>query len=111
MLLAALMAAAMVYGIPVFIEMALIRLHVNPWLVCVVFADLPGCALLFGLGLRWTALVVYLSTALLEALVLITGAAPEQKLVLATNAAPAVVLAVVLIRIALRSSVLHEESV
>jgi hypothetical protein len=111
MLVAALLAAALVYGIPVVIEMELMRRHVSPWFACVLFADLPGCALIFGLGLRWTALAVYLATAVFEAAALIAGVAPEQRLVFATNVAPAVVLAVVLVRVGLRSAVLHEESV
>ena len=111
MLAAALLAAALVYGIPVLIERELIRRHVSPWIVCVLFSDLPGCALIFGLGLRWTALIVYLATAVCEAAALVTGVAPEQKLVLVTNLAPAIVLAIVVIRIGLRSTVLHEESV
>jgi len=111
LLVAALLAAFLAYGIPVFIEMELIRRHVSPWLACVLFADLPGCILIFGLGLRWTALTLYLATAVCEAAALVTGVAPEQKLVLVTNLAPAIVLAIVVIRIGLRSTVLHEESV
>ncbi len=111
LLVAALLAVVLVYGIPILIETELIRRHVSPWIVCVLFADLPGCALIFGLGLRWTALTVYLATAACEAAALMAGVGPEQKLILATNLAPAIVLGVVLVRIGLRSTVLHEESV
>ena len=111
MLLAVLLAAALIYGVPVLIETGLIRHHANPWLVYVVLSDLPGCALLFGLGLRRAAVIVYLATAVFEAAALTAGVVPESMLLLTTNAAPAIVLAVVLIRMALRSSVLHEESV
>jgi hypothetical protein len=109
LLLAALSAAALVYGIPVWAEEELIRLHLNPWLVCVVLSDLPGCLLLYSLGLRSVAIGVYILSGALEAAAL-TASQPLDRLVFATNILPAIILAVVLCRMSLRSALVDEET-
>jgi hypothetical protein len=106
---AALLTAVLVYGVPVSMELEMLRWHANPWLVCVLFADFPGCAFLFVLGFRSTALIVYLLTTAVEASALFFGWESHQTLLWTTNVVPAVVSGAVMFRIALRWTVLHEE--
>ncbi len=98
LLAGALVTAALVYGIPVAIEREILRRHANPLWLCIV-PDFPACAVLFGLGLRQTALVVYGLTALIDGTALMMQAGTDTNFVLAAN-----------LRVALRSLIVHEEA-
>lgn len=77
-----------VYAVPLLIEWTLLRRALDPWLVCVFLADLPGVLLLYLLGHRKAAIVTYTAATLLEATLLSKGLMPSQVMIL-NNAAPA----------------------
>lgn len=108
---ASLVTAAAVYAIPVIFEIALFHLGLNPWLICVLFADVPGSILLFALGFRRLALTVYLATTALEALLLCFGLVPAESLVWITNIVPAAISAIIMFKAALRWLVIGEQSI
>jgi hypothetical protein len=107
---ASLVAALAVYAVPLAVELLLIRVHANPWFVCVLLGDLAGCAFLYLLGFRMAALIVYVLAGLFEAVSLLRGM-PPHTLVWMTNIAPALAGAIVTMRIALRWLVTRDRSV
>ena len=106
---ASLVTALAVYLIPVAIELLLLRGHANPWLVCVLFADICGCALLLLLGFKRAAILVYAAAAVFEAACLSFGM-PPHRLIWLTNVVPALVAGAVMLRIALRWLVTADQS-
>jgi hypothetical protein len=106
---AALVTVFGVYALPAGAELFLLRFHVNPWFVCVLFGDLFGCLILFLLGLRALAFGVYATSALVESLSLMWGI-PPNRLIWMTNVLPAMTAGIVIVRIALRSLIQIDES-
>jgi len=107
-LVASLLATAVVYAIPNLMELSLLSSRINPWLSCVLFADLVGCGILFLLGFRRLALAIYTGASLLEAFLLMTHKVPLHFLVWITNAIPAVVVGAILLNAGLRTLILDE---
>ncbi len=91
------------------LELALINAHLNPWISCVALGDLFGCWVLFLLGFRKMAFTIYLSSSVLEGVMLLGGILPVQRLIWVTNLIPAVVLAGIFAKAALRNLVLEED--
>ncbi|HMD95831.1 MAG TPA: hypothetical protein VKM93_00670 [Terriglobia bacterium] len=81
------------YGVPGLIEWELVR-HTSPWLACVALGDLLGCAFLFTVGLRRTAVALYCLASALEAYLLASHRVSAASLVWITNSLPAVFAAV-----------------
>ena len=105
---ASLVAAAGVYAIPNLMELSLLSSRINPWLSCVLFADVAGCGILFLLGFRRLALTIYIASSLIEACLLMTHKVPLHFLVWITNAIPAVVVGGILLKAGLRTLVAED---
>jgi len=105
---ASLLAGAGDYAIPNLMELSLLSSRINPWLSCVLFADLVGCGILFLLGFRRLALTIYAGASFLEAFLLMTHKVPLHLLVWITNAIPAVVVGVILLKAGLRTLILED---
>ena len=99
---------AAVYAMPTLAEIALMHFRVNPWMACVLLGDLPGSVVLYKLGFRKAAIVVYLSATVGEALMLGFQLIPAATLVWITNAIPAAIVSVVVVKAALRYLVVAE---
>jgi hypothetical protein len=92
------------YLVPNLIDLTLLR-QTGPWVSCVVFGDIVGCAILFIIGLRVTAVVVYAFATAVEALLLWPIGVSGASLVWLTGLLPAVVVAVFLcLRLTLSSA-------
>lgn len=89
-------ASIAVYAVPLLIEWTLLRRAFDPWLVCVLLADLPGVLLLYRLGHRKAAIVTYTAATLFEATLLSKGVMPSQVMIL-NNAAPAVAVGMAIV--------------
>lgn len=85
----------LLYALPTLAELAFLRFQISPWLACVVFGDLLGCAVLFFAGLRKIAVLVYAAAGAVESVFLLFKILSPESVVLMTNVAPT--LAVVLL--------------
>jgi hypothetical protein len=109
-LLVAVLAAAIVYSVPVALEVQLLRWQMNPWILRVLLVDFPPCAFLLLLGLRWQAIVIGCVTAAAEGLALALGLGPEILLAAVLNLPAAAFAGLAAMRIALRYTVVGEEN-
>ena len=91
------------YAIPLAVERVLLQTALSPWLVCVFWADFPGAALLYRLGLRKTAVAIYVGMTLFEAALLSQGMTANELMML-TNIGPAVALGTVIAERSTRAS-------
>lgn len=89
----ALFAGFLVYSIPTAIQIEMLRWQMNPWILRILCADIPGCILLLLLGLRWFAPVLFCLTAAIEGAALTLGSVPETPLAAILNLIPAFVSA------------------
>jgi len=96
------------YVVPSSLEVVLLHFRMNPWVVCILLGDLPGCAVLFALGHRRTALALYALCGIVEGLLLAFGVLPAARLVWVTNLVPSGVAGVVMANVGLRSLVVSE---
>jgi len=95
---------AALYLVPNLLEVCAASTHV-PLVSCVVFGDIVGCAILFIIGLRVTAVGIYAFAMAVEALLLWPIGMSGAALVWMTGLLPAVVVAVFLfLRLALSSA-------
>ncbi|HZL56881.1 MAG TPA: hypothetical protein VFC21_07360 [Bryobacteraceae bacterium] len=105
---AGLLVAAGVYAVPNLMELTLLNSRMNPWITCVFLGDIFGCGILFLLGFRKAALLIYAISTVTEGLLLRTHHVAPQSLVWFTNLAPAVVVGAVVMKAGLRALVAEE---
>ena len=97
-LLVFVVAFLVLYALPGLIEWELLP-HAGPWLVCVAFGDLVGCAFLFVIGLRRTAVILYFLAGAFEACLLLSHRASGASLVWITNLLPALAVSALVARL------------
>jgi len=86
--LAFVVAFVLFYGVPNLIEWELLR-FTSPWLASVAFGELLGCAFLFVIGLRRTAVAIYFLASAFAAYLLWSHRVSPASMVWITGLTPA----------------------
>jgi len=92
-LLAFIVAFVLFYGVPNLIEWELLR-YTSPWLASVAFGEFLGCAFLFIIGLRRTAVAIYFLASAFAAYLLWSHRVSAASLVWITGLAPALLASI-----------------